>query len=220
MIKQSWFLFLVAACILYACTGDDQPAAAGDTTGMEVPADREPVRKGIDYLPLWKNFMEQQFDSINNEYFNIAYTIPLDTLPAYPLNKESLAFFRPYLAYSPDSTKAIDIYSYNTVIHTRDNRRVMMNGGPDSQISLLNLKDSSSRRLFFSGPALSFWDAQWINSHTIIIAGTDDQKPVYWVLDLENNNMQLFIMESAKLEPALNRENFLRRKMPGVMIPG
>ena len=93
--------------------------------------------------------MEQQFPDFNEEDFSAAYTVPLETFPPYPVNEKELNFFKPYLAYNADSTKAIDIYSYSSVTSSKGDQRVYMNGGPDAQINLVDIKDNTSQRLFF-----------------------------------------------------------------------
>lgn len=210
---------VVFTAYMVGCTSNDQPAADAvannDTVVVAPPAEIS----NTDRLPLWRNYMEQQFPELNAEDFNAAYTVPLETFPPYPVNEKELNFFKPYLAYNADSTKAIDIYSYSSVTSNKGGERVFMNGGPDAQINLVNIKDNTSQRLFFSGPMLSFWDAQWIDSNKVMVAGTEEKTPVYWILDLEHKSMELYTMEGVELDSSISREGFLRRKMPGVTIP-
>ena len=66
---------------------------------------------------------------------------------------------------------------------------------------------------------LSFWDAQWVDSNKVIVAGTEERTPVYWIIDLKHKSMELYTMEDAELDSSISREGYLRRKMPGVTIP-
>ena len=219
MIKSFTLSILVVITIfMNACTNSDQ--AAEDVTATD-SVSVAPIAEisNIDRLPLWRNYMEQQFPDFNAEDFNAAYTVPLETFPPYPVNEKELDFFKPYLAYNADSTKAIDIYSYSSVTSSKGDQRVYMNGGPDAQINLVDLKNNTSQRLFFSGPMLSFWDAQWVDSNRVIVAGTEEKTPVYWIIDLNHKSMELYTMEGAELDSSISREGYLRRKMPGVTIP-
>ena len=219
MIKSFTLSILVVITIfMNACTNSDQ--AAEDVTATD-SVSVAPIAEisNIDRLPLWRNYMEQQFPDFNAEDFNAAYTVPLETFPPYPVNEKELDFFKPYLAYNADSTKAIDIYSYSSVTSSKGDQRVYMNGGPDAQINLVDLKNNTSQRLFFSGPMLSFWDAQWVDSNRVIVAGTEEKMPVYWIIDLNHKSMELYTMEGAELDSSISREGYLRRKMPGVTIP-
>lgn len=219
MIK-SFTLSILAVITIFmnACTNSDQ--AAEDVTATD-SVSVAPIAEisNIDRLPLWRNYMEQQFPDFDAEDFNAAYTVPLETFPPYPVNEKELDFFKPYLAYNADSTKAIDIYSYSSVTSSKGDQRVYMNGGPDAQINLVDLKNNTSQRLFFSGPMLSFWDAQWVDSNRVIVAGTEEKTPVYWIIDLNHKSMELYTMEGAELDSSISREGYLRRKMPGVTIP-
>ncbi len=211
-------LLVVMTVFMHSCTNSDQPAeevSATDSVAVAPPAEIS----NIDRLPLWRNYMEQQFPDFNAEDFNAAYTVPLETFPPYPVNEKELNFFKPYLAYNADSTQAIDIYSYSSVTSSKGDQRVYMNGGPDAQINLVNIKDNTSQRLFFSGPMLSFWDAQWVDSNKVMVAGTEEKTPVYWIIDLKHKSMELFTMEGVELDSSISREGYLRRKMPGVTIP-
>lgn len=219
MIKSFTLSILVVITIfMNACTNSDQ--AAEDVTATD-SVSVAPIAEisNIDRLPLWRNYMEQQFPDFNAEDFNASYTVPLETFPPYPVNEKELDFFKPYLAYNADSTKAIDIYSYSSVTSSKGDQRVYMNGGPDAQINLVDLKNNTSQRLFFSGPMLSFWDAQWVDSNRVIVAGTEEKMPVYWIIDLNHKSMELYTMEGAELDSSISREGYLRRKMPGVTIP-
>lgn len=204
--------------IMGSCTNSDQTA---EEVQPEEQATPEPVARisDVDRLPLWQNYMEQQFPEFNEEQFNAAYTVPLETFQPYPVNENEFNFFKPYMAYNRDSTKAIDIYSYSSVISEKGGERVYMNGGPDAQINLVNLEEKTSQRLFFSGPMLSFWDAQWIDSNKVIVAGTEEKTPVYWIIDLNHKSMQLYTMEGKEMDTSISRQGFLRRKMPDIIIP-
>ena len=201
-----------------ACTNSDQPAKEASVTDSVIAAPPEEI-SNIERLPLWQNYMEQQFPDFNEEDFSAAYTVPLETFPPYPVNEKELNFFKPYLAYNADSTKAIDIYSYSSVTSSKGDQRVYMNGGPDAQINLVDIKDNTSQRLFVCGPMVSFWDAQWVDSNKVIVAGTEERTPVYWIIDLKHKSMELYTMEDAELDSSISREGYLRRKMPGVTIP-
>ncbi|MBA2498600.1 MAG: hypothetical protein H0V30_02630 [Chitinophagaceae bacterium] len=219
MIKN-FTLVVLATTLLFisGCTNSDQPAEDVQPEEQVVP---EPVEKisDVDRLPLWQNYMEQQFPEFTEDQFNATYTVPLETFQPYPVNENEFNFFKPYMAYNTDSTKAIDIYSYSSVISEKGGQRVYINGGPDAQINLVNLEEKTSQRLFFSGPMLSFWDAQWIDSNKVIVAGTEEKTPVYWIIDLNRKSMQLYTMEGKEMDTSISREGFLRRKMPDIIIP-
>ena len=67
----------------------------------------------------------------------------------------------------------IDLDSYNIRISKQpDGTYIGEELGPDTEVSLIDLQDKLKKRLIFLGPGGDIEDGGWLDSQTIILAGT------------------------------------------------
>jgi len=76
--------------------------------------------------------------------------------------------FRDLFVYSPDSTKYIDLLSYN---HLRDNRSVI-SGEPDQQVVLADTRKNRKSQLMFLGPSQLAEFAAWTSNNSFMLGLT------------------------------------------------
>lgn len=179
-------------CVLAAChSGRREPRAgspapeSADTLDMpETPS----VVRDLGQLPDWTAYMSRNSSgTFQPQRFSFSEedTVELQQEPLY--SPKDWAIYKRFLKYSPDSSYALDLYSYGTIPVRDSSGRVHLEGGdPDDEVALLNLKTGARMRLLFSGPGTTFQDARWLNDSVAIISGYSDindyqrMLPVVW----------------------------------------
>ncbi|MBO9562182.1 MAG: hypothetical protein J7621_05380 [Niastella sp.] len=92
-------------------------------------------------------------------------------------DKNFFASYGPFLKYSPDKSMFIDLDSYNIDIQKDSKGRFTGNEiGPDFEVSLVNLKDSTRTRLVFLGPGGSIEDGLWLDDNTLVLMGVHENE--------------------------------------------
>jgi hypothetical protein len=102
-----------------------------------------------------------------------------------------IRLYNSYLKWSPDSLKAIDIYSYTYILEYDSKGNIYGLQDIDCQIAIIDFKKNKRIILETSGSAESFHDSYWINNDSIIVTGisTDNGEtfePYYSMIDLTN----------------------------------
>lgn len=110
---------------------------------------------------------------------------------------EELEQFKPYLIYNKDSTKAIDLVSYNFIVDKKDGTQVLEPSGPDTEAGIINLKDNMRTRIFYSGPGTIMREGKWLDSTIVLLGGADKLsgtaiKPFLLRIDLKEKTLQRF----------------------------
>ncbi len=107
--------------------------------------------------------------------------------------------YGPLLKYSPDSTRFIDLDSYNLDLHKDRSGRLIANPqGPDTEVSLIDLNKNQQTRLVFLGPGSSVEDAGWIDNNNLVLIGyqEDDSltkaNAVIWHFNLADQVTHLY----------------------------
>lgn len=170
MIKRLSTLLLLTT--LVACTNQSEPpvskedgvAAERETTPSPGSPSSNPA-----FPSLFRYFSEQN-SRFSPGKFEEAGTSRIDTSAALPVDEEQVTPFYPYLLYNSDSTYAIDLYSYNYVITTRNNKTVAEEGGPDTEVALIDLKNKTRKRVFFGGTSTAVYDAKWASDRSFLLA--------------------------------------------------
>lgn len=87
-------------------------------------------------------------------------------------------FYKKYgalLRYSPDSTKFVDLGSYNVEVTIDRNGAYKYDElGPDTEVSLVEPSKGTRHRLMFLGPGSTVDDAGWMDNETIVLAGKQE----------------------------------------------
>ncbi|ANE51778.1 hypothetical protein [Flavisolibacter tropicus] len=110
------------------------------------------------------------------------------------IDSGSMKEFIPYLIYNADSSLAADPYSYNYIIHQQKGKTKVSEAGPDVEIGLVDLKQNSRRRLWFSGPSSLILDAKWKSKNELLLGGveqidTSGYQPFVLVINVTNNHI-------------------------------
>ncbi len=209
--------FVTAMVVFAACNNESQ-------TNNEEPKDsivyqEEPIQNQVVLIqqsfPDLFAYIDQQDSSFTADRFSLYGENKIDSLPAIRLENNQLQPFRDMLVYSPDSSLAVDLFSYNYVITNRNGKRRMEEAGPDTEIGLVDLKNKTRKRIFFSGPGTTVYDARWVNNKELLLAGSEavdnnQVKPMVWQVNLVDSSMQVYTYNS---EVKANMKGYVASKM-------
>jgi hypothetical protein len=183
-IRMKRLTFFVAPLLLFACTTEATPAAE-----PEKPA-KAPDRLDLviddpnwnDWLSYYRSktadFGPQQFllqDSGRMEQLtgNVKGSFDPGFDPAY----------EPFLIWSPDKTKYIDLDSYSWEFKDGKVRPF----GPDQEIDLVDVEKRTIRRIAFRGPSQTVENAAWRDNQTVLLLeNSPDSGPSVTLIDLRN----------------------------------
>lgn len=147
-------------------------------------------------------YMEAQDPTFAADNFERGSEVKMDNMPPVALEPEQLKLFEPFLIYNSDSSKAIDLYSYNYIITRRNGEVKMEEAGPDTEIALIDVANNTRQRIFFSGPSVVVLEARWKGDNEIVMAGAEQLdnekvKPLAWQYNLADSMMQTFTYDEA-----------------------
>lgn len=136
-----------------------------------------------------------------------------------PLTKETMDYQKLFI-YNKDSSKAIDLFSYGTLLHRKNGRDYIEGGEPDTEVGLIDFRKDSRRRIYFAGPSITLFDAKWINDSIIALAGAhniDEEHfhPFVLQMNLAQNKCRLFPYKDTL---QLDVKDLLQYRFPGVVF--
>jgi hypothetical protein len=192
-------VFVMTAVVLAACSNDnntESQAPEDSETYQEEATDNQAALVQQSFPELFA-YIDRQDSSFTPDQFSLNGENTIDSLPAAALEKDQLQPYKDMLVYSPDSTLAVDLFSYNYIITQRNGKSSMEEAGPDTEIGLVDVKNNTRKRIFFSGPATMVYDAKWINNKELMLAGSEavennQLKPMVWRINLADSSMQVF----------------------------
>lgn len=133
----------------------------------------------------WSHFYQTQ-DSI----FELSAFVPEDSVHVSPMKGTVKAIsdpafhavYTPFLIFSPDSSRYIDIDSYLWTLDAY--------GDPsfeaDQEINLIDMKTDSVTRVGFLGPSLRIEEVIWLDDTNLVLLGNQDgDRPFIQKLNLE-----------------------------------
>lgn len=139
-------------------------------------------------------------------------------------NKTYYASYGSFLKYSPDSTRFIDLDSYNIDIRKDGSGKLVGTaGGPDTEVNLINPKTGKSQRLLFMGPGGSVEDAFWTNNNELVIVGTQEneenagKKVTVWKINLSDNMYDLYELDDEQAAVKLAGQ-WRKERLKGVLL--
>ena len=193
-------ILLAAICFLTAssCGNDATTKSEGvDTIATAAPALSAEEQMIQDAFPNLYMQLKTQDPAFNPAFFQESeggYGTPP---PPRFFPPEELEPFRPYLVYSNDSTKAIDIVSYNYIIDKSAGRPVLEPAGPDTEVGIINLRNNMRTRIFYSGPGTIIREGKWLDSATVLLGGAENVsstaiRPFLLRVDLKDKSLQRF----------------------------
>ena len=180
-MRKNFLNGLVLVLVLISCKDQSKEKQAvqvnGEDTTLTEKVDTVLSKDAIRY------FEDNGFSTIakmkNPKFswnsFHLVNVWKEDTLLTSPFQANAAYFqsYGPFIKYSSDSTMFIDLDSYNIRITRQpDGTYIGEELGPDTEVSLIDLQDKLKKRLIFLGPGGDIEDGGWLDSQTIILAGT------------------------------------------------
>ncbi len=128
------------------------------------------------------------------------------------------------LKYSPDSSRFIDLDSYNIDIRKDASGKLIGTaGGPDTEVSLIDPKSGKSKRLLFMGPGGSVEDAFWTSNNELVIVGTQEneenggRKVTVWKINLADNMYDIYELDDQTAADKLAGQ-WRKERLKGVVL--
>ncbi len=181
---------------LAACSNNADAPATDVTTTTPPPDSSEAVAANA--FPQLYAYLEQQDATFSADSFTLTGESELPKEPAQPLDEARLQPFKPFLIYNADSSRALDMYSYNYVVVSKNGATQLEEGEPDAEASVIDFKKGLRRRIFFGGPGHVLWDARWTAPDQLLMIGAEAEEnsssavPAIWQLNLKDTSMQVF----------------------------
>lgn len=189
-------LSLIGSILFFASCNNsaDTKTNNGDTSAVET---EETTFSVNEEFPRLFTYLQSQDSSFSVDKFEGGEMDTKDSLSRVKIDTAQLRPFRPYLIYNSDSSKAIDLVSYNYVLSNKKGKTVIQQGGPDTEVAVLDLKNNTRKRILFLGSAGTVLQAKWEGDHTIAIAGAEEVeegkiKPSIWKYDWTTGKMELY----------------------------
>jgi len=197
-------------CLLIACTNAADTEEAKDTTTAEVVEESKEVTEVEQVkiaFPQLFTFYQSKDSSFTEERFNVAMIDSMNLMPPQPLDESALKPYYPYLVYNQDSSKAIDLYSYNILLSEKNGKTVGEAGGPDTEIAVIDFKNRTRQRVFYAGPSFVIHDGKWVDNNTISLVGGDVVdgsrfSPFIWLIDVAAKKMKVLdYIDTLQIKP-------------------
>lgn len=236
--KHLFYVLAVIAIAAYACGSNEDKKATPPTATTETVVDPEDStteelldtvlsRENIDTFSTtaFSSYAKKRSSSFDWSRFKMEHNWVDDSLvvSAYKPDKEFYANYGRFLKYSPDSSMFVDLDSYNVEIRKdKKGRYIGTEMGPDTEVSLVNLKDGKRTRLLFLGPGNSIEDALWLDKENIAIMGIEDydslgKAAAVWKINIPTSTFTLYELKDSTAARQL-MGYWRRERLKGVVM--
>ena len=207
LIPAAFFALLILSC------KNENNEAGADRTASVVREDSVEMEKVDTVLNAesfeffnqsgFTDFARSKVDGFDWSKFKLVNVYKDDSLVTSPFNPDEQFYkiYEPFLKRSPDSSKLIDLDSYNIEIKKNSNGQLTGEEmGPDNEVSLIDLDDKKRKRLIFMGPGGSVEDGAWLDNETLILVGVHENQDgktksaVVWKYHLPTSTFYLYEM--------------------------
>src|SRR6478672_8620468 len=146
-MRSLTLFFLPVSLFLVSCSNNASTVSEKEEPGDTVETAKDMGVHLQQHFPKLFAFFQQQdtsfpmkgFEGGELEQKDIPASTPIDTAHSQP--------YWSYLAFNKDSSKTIDYVSYNYILENRSGRNRLEQGGPDSEVAILDLKQHSRQRI-------------------------------------------------------------------------
>jgi hypothetical protein len=230
------YAFLIAAGFILSCNSNNQntpgemKAKEEDITDSAIALNNENTFSGETIAVMnqtgfskYARSRSAQFDwdkFTMTQFWKEDFVHKIPFIPA----KNYFELYGKFLKYSPDSSRFIDLDSYNISLK-RDNsgRLIGYEQEPDTEVSLVDLDKKQQLRLLFLGPGNSVEDATWIDNNNFILIGFQEKanstgtSAVVWKYDLASKMVHVYEMPDESLVKSLKDYSY-KERLKGVTI--
>jgi len=171
-------IFFVISYSLLACSSDKDSKSNKEITN-NTPLIVDKNEKDSTNIPKvvypWIDKLSKINSGFHIDSFSLYNKNTIDfilTVEYKPIKEVKL--YNKLFSFSPDSSKFIDIYSYNTILSLENNKTKVL-FDVDSEASLVVLDKKKKYRLLFLGSMGGFDDIFWINNYEFVIVGYHEE---------------------------------------------
>jgi hypothetical protein len=181
-MRRLVYLSLLAAFATSCSNSGSGEAKPADTASQAAAEEATAAPALAATFPDLFGYLEGQDSSFSTSRFSEEDLITGDTSMVNSIDTAGLKEYRPYLIYNPSRTYAIDAVTNSFVVRNRNGKTELVEGGPDTEVALLDFRNNRWKRIFFGGTMSAFLDARWENDSTFVFAhatmvGTDSIQP-------------------------------------------
>jgi hypothetical protein len=207
-MKLSTPLFLSALLFLVSCSNNASTVPGTDEHEDTLETTDNMNVRLQQHFPTLFAFYHQQDTTFPEAGFEGGELERKDTLHSTAIDTAQLRPYRPYLVFNNDSTKAIDFVSYNYVLVNKKGQATLEQGGPDSEVALLDMKKNSRQRILYMGSSATILNSDW-DGNEVLIAGAEDLgedkvKPTFWIYNTETGAMEIYSYNAAVMADIKN----------------
>jgi hypothetical protein len=235
MMKHTIYISILAILILSvtACNDNADKQAAPD----EEPVTDSVVTNGPDTTLAaetiqqfqtagFTDYAKSKIPSFDWSRFKYKSSYEQDSLLTgdFKPSKTYYASYGSLLKYSPDSSRFIDLDSYNIDIRKDASGKLIGTaGGPDTEVSLIDPKSGKSKRLLFMGPGGSVEDAFWTGNNELVIVGTQEneenggKKVTVWKINLADMMYDIYELDDVGAADKLAGQ-WRKERLKGVVL--
>lgn len=119
--------------------------------------------------------------------------------------------FKIVTAYSPDSTRLIDYWSYLRNIEPDENgNSVMRGGGPDQEVIIADKKNNSFKQLMYNGTQQEVQTADWLDNNSFVLGiMNSNETGQIWIPEIFLFNLQDSTFTNFRLNHEIKSDSIL-----------
>jgi len=166
-----------------------------------------------DWTLSFRHFKTSDFKLSKTEKFDNNYAQNFKDLRSF------YAIYKPILTFSKDSTRFIDIYSYQLNLEKKG-KIYVANPEIDQGILLCNLKTKYWDRIYFGGMSRWIDEALFISGSKFILAGAENNEivtPIIIIGDLSTQTLEIFTNSN---KSCTQRKGYVSPKLNRIPITG
>jgi hypothetical protein len=166
-----------------------------------------------DWSLSFRHFKTSDFKLSKTEKFDNNYAQNFKDLRSF------YSIYKPILTFSKDSTRFIDIYSYQLNLEKKG-KVFVANPDIDQAILLCNLKTKYWDRIYFGGMSRWIDEALFISDSKFILAGADNDErvtPIIIIGDLSTQSLEIFTNTN---KSCTQRKGYVSPKLNRIPITG
>lgn len=195
-MRSTTLLFLPVILLVISCNNNASTVSEKEENENAVETTEDISVHLQQHFPKLFAFFQQQDTSFPRAGFEGGELERKDTIGSTPIDTLNLIPYWPYLAFNKDSSKAIDFVSYNYVLVKKGGQSSLEQGGPDSEVAILDLVKHSRQRILYMGSSGTILGAEW-DGNEVLIAGAEDLgedklKPTFWIYNTETRSIEIY----------------------------
>ena len=226
-MKNVFYVFLAGFLLITACTDPaEEKQLPQDTATDSLGAEQVDTLVTAETIQLFdqsgfSGFAKSQTEGFDWSKFKLVNVWKEDSLlvSAFNPSKEYFRSYGKFVKYSPDSTKFIDLDSYNIDITNKQGKYSGEEMGPDTEVNLVDIRNKEKTRLVFVGPSGSVEDGGWLDDETVVLIGIQEnaaansKTAVLWKYHLPTETFFLYEMQDpSSAEKIMNKWRAQRLK--------